>query len=203
MAIELIEDNELGALAQSRLGNKCFIDDDDKYANFSFKKNPFDWIAGGVNKVFGTNLSAISQSEKQKRTEEAKQQVDSVWKIDLKKLDDCEYLTTTLSQLQASIQSELAKNPSKTTQERTINPMLDWERSYKSNIVRNKCVEKKLAKEQADEEKKNAEILKQTAEDTAKFNIPEIKGVSNTSKYIMLGVGGLTLAIVIIAILRR
>lgn len=182
---------------------KTFIDDDDNWSYLSFKKNPFDWVAGGINTVFGTNLSAISNKEKQKRTEEAKQQVDSVWKIDEKKLDDCEYLTTTLSKLQASIQSELAKNPSKTTQERTINPMVDWERSYKSNIIRNKCVEKKLAKEQADEEKKNAEILKQTAEDTAKFNIPEIKGVGNTSKYIMLGVGGLVVAIVIIAVLRK
>jgi hypothetical protein len=202
MAIELIEDNELGALAQSRLGNKCFIDDDDKYANvFGIRLGSF--ITRNVNSAFGTILSSLSRDEKEQRKQEAKQQVDSVWKIDEKKVDDCEYLTTRLAQLQANIESELAKNPSKTTQERTINPLADWEGRYKSNIIRNKCVEKKLAKEQADEEKKNAEILKQTALDTTQFNIPEIKGTSNTSKYIILGVGGLTLAIVIIAILRR
>ena len=39
MGLELIEDSELGALAPSRLGNKCFIDDD-RYANLS-------WVSKG------------------------------------------------------------------------------------------------------------------------------------------------------------
>lgn len=180
MAIELIEDNELGALAESRLGNKCFLDDD-KYAN----------------------LSAVSRKEKQRRADSDREAVDRIWRIDPIFEKSCTYLITRLKNIQASIQGELAKNPSKTRSDRTISPMVNWETEYKNRIENLKCVDKSLEEEKSAEEKKNIEILKQTALDTAQFDVPEISGTSNTSKYVLLGVGGLTLAIVIIAILRK
>jgi hypothetical protein len=180
MAIELIEDSELGALASSRLGNKCFLDDD-KYAY----------------------ASIVSRKEKNRRADSDREAVDRIWRIDPAFEKSCTYLTTRLKNLQSSIQGELAKNPSKTRSDRTISPMVNWETEYKKRIEDLKCVDKSLEQEKTEEEKKNIDILKQTALDTAQFDVPEIKGTSNTSKYIMLGVGGLTLAIVIIAILRR
>lgn len=180
MAIELIEDSELGALAPSRLGNKCFLDDD-KYAN----------------------LSWVSKKEKNRRADSDRDAVNRVWRIDSAFEKNCTYLTTRLANLQSAIKGELAKNPSATKQDRTISPMVNLETEYKKRIENLKCVDTALEEEKSAEEKKNIELLKQTALDTAQFDVPEISGTSNTSKYIMLGVGGLTLAIVIIAILRR
>jgi len=180
MAIELIEDSEMGALAPSRLGNKCFLDDD-KYAN----------------------LSIVSRKEKNRRADSDRDAVNRVWRIDPVFEKNCTYLTTRLKNLQSSIQGELAKNPSKTRSDRTISPMVDLETQYKKKIENLKCVDTALEQEKTEEEKKNIDILKQTALDTTQFDVPEISGTSNTSKYIMLGVGGLTLAIVIIALLRK
>jgi hypothetical protein len=181
MAIELIEDSELGALAQSRLGNKCFLNDDDKYAN----------------------LSWVSKKEKNRRADSDREAVDRVWRIDPIFEKNCTYLTTRLTNLQSAIKGELAKNPSKTRSDRTISPMVDWETQYKKKIENLKCVDTALEEEKSAEEKKNIEILKQTALDTTQFDVPEISGTSNISKYVLLGVGGLTLAIVLIAVLRK
>ena len=129
--------------------------------------------------------------------------MNRLWRIDPAFEKSCTYLTTRLKNLRSAIQGELSKNPSATKTDRTISPMVNFETDYKTRIENLKCIDKSLEQENKAEEKKNIDVLKETALDTIQFDVPEIAGTSNTSKYIMLGVGGLVVAIVIIAVLRK
>jgi len=186
MAIDMIEQSEMGALTHSRLGNKCFIDDN--YSNFL-------GLFGS-----GGSLHGHRYFDKQRASQV---QSSGEWNIDPTKENDCDYLQERLGVLQNRIAQRLADANKRYRTESETTALRNYETDYKNRIAKLKCVEKKLEEDKAKEEKHNAEVLKQTALDTAQFSVPQVQGVSNTSKYIMLGVGGLVATIVIIAVLRR
>lgn len=184
MAIDLLENSELSALAPNRLGNKCFVDDGEEYANFSI----------------------VSKKEKARRKEASIQGVNQNWGIDPSKANDCDYLQTRLSQLSSFIATEVSKNPSKTATDRFINPLKDVENQYKSKVISLKCTEKKLQQEKETEQKRNLEVLTKVTDTPLGAILPEDVSSApktNITKYVLIGVGGLVLVITAIALLRR
>ena len=174
MAIDSIENNDLGALAPSRLGNRNFVDDN--------------------------KFSYLSRAEKNRRTERSKADVDATWSIDPVYENNCEYLTTRYRELDNTIETEMGKNPSKVTKERLLNPMLDWKTRYKNQIVKNKCAEI-LEKQETEASKKETLDILTKATGTP----PPIEGdkSSNTTKYIIYGVGGVILLVSVMLLLRK
>ena len=169
MGIDMLENSELGALSQSRLGNKCFVDE-----GFS-------------------NFSIVSKKEKRRRAETASANVSADWSIDPKYANDCEYLQLRLTQLQDAIEGELNKNPSKVVVQRTIAPMRDWEVKYKNAITLNKCTETQQAIASEKEKQQTLGILSSVGN-----NMPtnaQTQKTSATNKYLIYGVGGVVLLI--------
>jgi hypothetical protein len=180
MAIDLIEESELSALAPSRLGNKNFVDDSD-FSNFSI----------------------VSKREKRRRAQESIGGVNAEYSIDPKYQNDCEYLLTRLEMLQNAIDSEMSKNPSKVTMERLINPMKDWETKYKNAIALNKCIDT-IKKAQTEAEKKETiDILTKTTEPPTSFGNTEEDKSSKTTTYIIYGVGGLIGLVALFVLFKR
>jgi hypothetical protein len=175
MAIDSIENNELGALSQSRLGSKCFVDDD-RYVY-------------------------LSKAEKNRRTARSKAEVDATWRIDPVYENNCEYLTTRLRELQDSIENEMSKNPSKTTKERLVFPMKDYETRYKQLITRNKCVEI-IEKQEAEASKKETLDILTQATATPPSLLEQNKS-DKTTKYIIYGVGGVIVLISLVLLMRK
>jgi len=173
MAIDSIENNELGALASSRIGSKCFVNDS-SYSNFSI----------------------VSKREKQRRKERSEANVKAEWSIDPSLENNCEYLQDRLEQLQNAIEGEMQKNPSKVTQDRLINPMRSWEVKYKNLIQKNKCVQNAEAQQTAQNKKEALDILS-GASQTAPTD------TSKTTKYIIYGVGGLIVVVGLILLLKK
>jgi hypothetical protein len=66
MGYNMLESNELGALSNSRLGNKCFVDDND-YSNL------LGLFGGGglllTNKLGITNVSILTKKQKEQMRE--------------------------------------------------------------------------------------------------------------------------------------
>jgi hypothetical protein len=181
MGINMLEDNELGALASSRLGNKTFIDDDG-YANLSFRGKKY---------------------HEGKRNDADRDNVNRDWQLDSIKSSDCEYLKQKQNEWDNIITSELSKNPSADRVKKVIGAMNDKVANVKTLIFKNKCDEKKAKAEKDAEEKKNVEILSQISKDMPVIpqDIP-VKG-SNTTKYVIIGVGVLVLGIVAMIILKK
>ncbi len=188
MAIDDIEYNELSSLSGSRLGNKNFINDDDGFLY-------------------------LSKREKKKRTQQARFTIETFWAIDPQFIDDCEYLTMRLAQLQNAIESELGKNPSKRIRERIMPPYRDMEAKYKNEIVRLNCSEKKRKEEKEEEKKSTIDTISKitsTTSDLPKAPITEDgddaddskDGKSNVTKYVIYGVGGLFLVLSLVLLLK-
>ena len=180
MGLELIEDSELGALAPSRLGNKCFIDDD-RYAN----------------------LSWVSKGEKNRRAESDADRVNRLWSLDPIFAKNCTYLQKRLDSIQDALKGEYQKNPSETYTDRTIKPMINWETQYKNALTRENCVDIKLKQEKSEEEKKNLELI-QKAGETPPPMLPDVPTTkSKTTTYVIIGVGSLALIIIGMALLKK
>jgi hypothetical protein len=180
MAIELIENSELAALAPSRIGTKNFIDDD-RYSN----------------------LSIVSKKEKRRRAESAQGEVDATWSIDPKYKNDCDYLFTRLQILQDNIDAEMAKNPSKVTIQRYINPMRNWETQYKNAISLNNCVGKLKKKETEASKKETLDILEKATDTKLPMQTEEETKSNKTTKYIIYGVGGVITLVALILLLKK
>lgn len=186
--------------------NKTFVNDDEEYSYFlkgvgSFINRNINSALGNVNSVLGTNLSALSQAQKDENKAQAFQQVQSDWGIDPKKVDDCDYLQLRLQQLSNQIQSELSKMPSKITRDRVINPMVSLMSAYKNNIARNKCVEKQQASEfKAQKEEALAEINKASAS-TPDLTKP-IASPNKTTKYLTYGIGGVVVLLTLVIVMK-
>ena len=171
MAIDSIEYNELSALAPSRLGNKSFVDDD-AYAN-----------------LFG---SRTAKRNREKRLAE----IRAKYKLDAKRVNDCDYLSDTL--IQANNELEMYRKTFKGRVEQAyIDGLEGIVADLKTMISKNKCIEKIAQSEAEAQKKETLDILAKTTEDTT----PE--GTDNTTKYVIYGVGGLIVVIGIIMLIRR
>jgi hypothetical protein len=98
MGYDMLEDSEMGALSESRLGYKCFVDDDDDFSNGK----------GGF----------LGIGRKKKVTQQIQGDKNKQWAVDPLKESDCEYLQGRMQELKNEIAYELSKNPSKKQRER-------------------------------------------------------------------------------------
>jgi hypothetical protein len=189
MAIDMIEQSELSALAPSRLGNKCFInDDDDNYAN-------------GNGKIFGIKVRGKKWDDKQRAKEVTS---GGEWNIDPARAGDCNYLQDRLTQLQNTIEGRTSQASKKYRTEAETRVLKGYETDYKNRVASLKCVEKQLAKQKEEEVKANLKL----AQETANIPLPQLMGEeptqkSNLTKYLLFGVGGLVLVITTVVLLRR
>jgi len=183
MAIDMLEHSEMGALAQSRLGRKNFIDDDDRYAN----------------------LSWVSKKEKRRRKESSIASVESSWGIDPKYANDCEYLQTRMKMLDDEIENQLSQNPSKVTMDRLVNPLKNVLTRYKNAITMNKCVERIAEAETTRTKKETIDALTQASATPPPSDGYDSTtgGSSNATKYVIYGVAGLTVVVILVALLRN
>jgi len=184
MGINMLESNELGALTESRLGQKCFVDDDN-YSN-------------------AISLRGKKYHEK-KRTQAEGGTIASIWAIDPTKEDDCSYLQERLKELQNAIEVQLSGNPSASRISDVVKPMKDFEAQYKNKVAKLKCVEKEATVElQKQKEDTLAEINKASAStpDLASAGSEITKGGSKTTKYLMYGIGGIVVAVTLIIVIK-
>lgn len=184
MAIEMIEQSEMSALAPSRLGDKCFIDDnnEDNFSNFSLRGKKYH--------------------DRQRAKAEAKT-VPSTWAIDPTKENDCEYLQQRMKELQNAIEVQLSSAPSQARIENVVGAMKNAEANYKNKIASLKCVEKQQALElQKQKEETLAEISKASASTPDLTQpIPQASG-SKTTKYLMYGIGGIVAIVTLVVVVK-
>ncbi len=176
----MLEDSDYAALSNSRCGNS-FIDDS-QYAN----------------------LSIVSKKEKNRRAESDADVVNRVWRIDEAFKDNCSYLNMRLKALSNEINSLRQQNKGQTFAERTLNPMIQWETRYKNELIRLKCEEYELEAKKKEEEKNIIKTLRDVTNTPPPMLPPDIadtKG-NKTNQYIIYGVGGLFLVIILVAVLK-
>ena len=210
MGYNMLESNELGALTESRLGTKCFVDDDN-YSNLSIGKGKrarkLTWADAipiiGISNLLGvTNISALSNKEKQARADFERKKVEDAWKLDPTKISDCSYLTQRLEQLQNTIISESEVYASdKVAQQRILVPLKRMEVQYVNAISQAKCEEIRT-KAEAEATKQETLNLLTTATATPPTSASDEKS-SKTTKYIMYGVGGLILVLGVLVVLKK
>jgi hypothetical protein len=210
MGYDMLEGSEMGALTNSRLGNKCFVDDND-FSNFTIgkgkKAKKFGWesiIAPfALTQALGiTNFTTLTTKQKQERADFEAKKVENTWKLDPTKISDCSYLTQRLEQLQNTIISESEVYASdKVAQKRILNPLKRMEVQYVNAISQAKCEEiRKKAEEEAT--KKETLDLLTSATATPPTSASDEKS-SKTTKYIMYGVGGLILVLGVLVVLKK
>lgn len=210
MGYHMLEGNELGALSESRLGNKCFVDDDN-YSNLSIgkgkkaKKINWSWLAvplAVTNALGVTNVTTLTNKEKQERADFERKKVEDAWKLDVTKISDCSYLTSRLEQLQNTIISESEVYASdKVAQQRILQPLKQIEVQYKNAISQAKCEEAKLKAESEASKKETLDLLT-SATATPPTSASDEKS-SKTTKYILYGVGGLILVLGVLVVLKN
>ena len=175
----MLENSDLGALSNSRLGgNKCFIDDSN-YSNFSI-----------VNK--------------KKRNAKAVQSITQQYDLAAIYNGGCDEVENALVRVNAEIDADRAKNYSASLQSRYIAPKEDIKAKLLTIRSELKCVVKKEASEKAAEQKETVDILTSASTATPSL-IPEDKEddtASKTNKYIIYGVGGVILLVSIILLIK-
>jgi hypothetical protein len=177
MGYDMLEGSEMGALSESRLGNKCFVDDD--------------------------SYSYMSKKKKKARADFERNKIEETWKLDQTKISDCSYLTTRLEQLQNTITSESEVYiKDKVAQQRIIVPLKRMETIYKNAISQAKCEDAKT-KAEADATKKETLDLLTSATATPPSSSPADDKSSKTTKYIMYGIGGLILVLGVLVVLKK
>lgn len=210
MGYNMLESNELGALTESRLGNKCFVDDDN-YSYLSIgkgnKARKLTWADAipiiGISNLLGiTNFSTLTSNQKRQRAENMAKGIETTWKIDATKISDCGYLATRLEQLQNTIISESEIYASdKVAQQRILVPLKKMEVQYKNAMSQAKCEETR-ARAEAEASKKETLDLLTSATATPPTSASDEKS-SKTTKYIMYGVGGLILVLGVLVVLKK
>jgi hypothetical protein len=191
MGIDLIENSELSAFDYSRLGSKNFADD----MSFSY--------ASGRGK---------------RDRERDRQNIFKYWQIPIPKdkLNDCEWLKGQLVKINNALEVNLKKFTTKAGKEKFIDPLYEVIAQYKNAISDSKCEEKSEKKR---EEETKQELLQQIDAETkggASDVIGELKGrpsssggegviggMSKTMKYTLFGIGGLLVAVILIAAFKR
>jgi len=179
MGISMLEDNELGALSNSRLGgNKSFIDDS-SYSNFSI-----------VNK--------------KKRNANAVQSITEQYDLAAIYKGGCDEVENALVRVNAEIDADRAKNYSAALQGRYIAPKEDIKAKLLTMQSELKCVVKKEKSEKEAEQKETLNILT-SASTTTPSLIPEDAvddKAGKTNKYIIYGVGGVILLVSLILLIK-
>lgn len=185
MGVEMIEQSEMSALSPSRLGDKCFVtDNDDNFSNFSLRGKKYH--------------------DKKRAQAEAKT-VPSTWAIDPTKENDCEYLQERLKELQNAIEVQLSSSPSQARVQNVVGAQKNAEANYKNKISKLKCVEKQATMElQKQKEDTLAEINKASAStpDLASAGTQITQGGSKTTKYLMYGIGGVVVLVTLIVVIK-
>ena len=186
MGVELIEQSEMSALSQSRLGDKCFVNDsdDDNFSNFSLRGKKY---------------------HDKKRTQAEGSTIKSTWAIDPLKESDCAYLQERLLELQNAVEVQLSSSPSAARIANVVKPMKQIEADYKNKLAKLKCVEKQASVElQKQKEDTLAEINKASAStpDLATAGAEIGKGGSKTTKYLMYGIGGVVVLVTLIIVIK-
>lgn len=178
MAIDMIENNELGALSQSRLGNKCFVDE------YMYS----DFLGIGRGKKITRKIQAQRSSE---------------YAVDPSQSSDCNYLQQRLQEIKNKIAFELSKNPNKKARQRYLDPLYGAENSFKDAILRNKCEEKTSQAEEQKFKKETEEAIQRASESTPA--IPDVKVAkgSRTTKIILVAVGLVVVGVVGVALFRK
>lgn len=198
MGYDMLEGSEMGALTSSRLGNKCFVDDND-YNSFL----GLGALGLATNKLGITNFSVLTKKQKEQRAKFEREKVENAWKIDPTKVGDCDYLTSRLEQLQNTIASESEVYiKDKVAQQRILVPLKRMEVQYLNAISQAKCVEKR-AKAEAEATKQETLNLLTTATATPPLSSPADEKSAKTTKYIMYGVGGLILVLGILVVIKK
>jgi len=186
MAIDSIENNELAALSQSRIGSKCFVDDN-QYTNL---------LGVGI----GYGLLKRTSNEK-KRLAEAQRKTEEL-ELKLKYLsnpnDDCNTLEKKLTAAQIEIEVGL-KNNSSTNK---LNYLRFVEGTLKTRISDLDCFKKQIAQERKDEETKTLNILDKATNTPLSTNEGEDKE-KNRNKYIIYGVGGVILLLSVFLLIKK
>jgi len=195
----MLENSEMGALTSSRLGNKCFVDDNN-YSNFGLGLGALGLAS---NKLGITNFSIKTKKQKEQRAKFEREKIENAWKIDPTKVGDCDYLTTRLEQLQNTIASESEVYiKDKVAQQRILVPLKRMEVQYKNAIAQAKCVEKRTKAEAEASKKETLDILSTATATPPPSSASEDKS-SKTTKYIMYGVGGLILILGVLVVLKK
>lgn len=181
MGIDLIEQSDMGALASSRMGNKCFVDD----TNY----NEFLGIRGR------------KYSDKKRATTQGSS-IAPRYELDPSKKYDCEYLQNQLTDIQNNIEAELGSNPSKERLTRVVGAYRTQEAKYKTLIANNKCADVQASAENKKAQQEIIGAINQASADTPQGG----GGTSTTTKYLYWGIGGvvaITLLVVVIKKLKK
>ena len=183
MAIDMLESTEGGVFTDSRLGNKCFINDDD-YSN-----------------LFGSKKA-------KKRTKDAADRIYTEFRIPEDKKNDCKWLNDKLIQANNMYEAVLTKNMKKRVEVRETRPLADVIASLKTALQQNNCAESEAlkAQEQATQQTLN-ELAKATKdnpippEGEAGSTTPDSS--SKTNKYILYGIGGIVAVALIVVLIKK
>jgi hypothetical protein len=206
MGYDMLEGSEMGALTESRLGNKCFVDDEN-YSNFCIGKGRKKVCFSDVVPILaigkGLGMTVLTDKQKRERADFERKKIEETWKLDQTKISDCGYLTTRLEQLQNTIISESEVYASdKVAQKRILQPLKQMEVLYKNATSQAKCEEAKT-KAEAEASKKETLDLLTSATATPPPSSEKDDKSSKTTKYIMYGVGGLILLLGVIIVIKK
>lgn len=190
MGLEMLEGSEMGALTESRLGNKLFIDDGE-YANFLIP------LLGGV---------AILKGKKTAQKNDAKvaAQIVSQYAVPKEKESDCVWLNAKLVEAQNRYQAVLQKGLKRRLETRETRPLIDVIATLKTFIENAKCGETQAAKDAEALTQRTIQEVNKAATTPLPADVTGDAGTtSNTTKYIMYGVGGLAVIVLFIAIFKK
>lgn len=196
MAIDMIEDNELAALSESRLGGSGFIDDEN-YGNFL-----------GIGVGYGL-LKRTSNEKKQVTEAQIKQQTAELqYKYLITSKDTCDTVQKKLTAIGIEIELNIANNLGKKEKknvlaERKLATLREIEASLKTKVSDLDCFKKELESEKEKEKKANLDVFNTLANTPPAIPTDNEGNKSNTSKYIIYGVGGVILLTGIILLLKN
>jgi len=186
MAIDSIENNDLAALAPSRLGNKNFINDDDRYSN-----------------LFGSKKKKDAQSAAD--TAAGLADMKNRYPVESIQFGDCVTVNVWIDKISAEIENDLSKNLLPSTIEQYVNPKRDVLAILKGKLSEFDCQGKKEAAETATQQKNTMDVLASVA-NTPPPLIPvdaAAQSAAKTNKYITYGVAGAILVIGVVILLKK
>lgn len=179
MAIDMLENNDLGALSESRLGNKCFVNDD-SFSNFSFRRK----------KYF-------------RKIREQQQAVNAQFAVDENTSKDCDALSQKLQVIKNEIQGVLSSNPNRAIREAKLKPLVQNETIIKNLLLTNKCEEKQSQAEEEKFKKETEEAIQRASESSPAIPDVNVAKGSKTTKIILVAVGLVVVGVVGVALFRK
>jgi hypothetical protein len=195
MAIDMIENNELGALAPSRLGNYEFADD--AYRNYTGSADFFDSADDGFRNLFGSRKKKMSSysAETQRKFANLSQ--------------DCDKIQGSIDIINVEIQRllKLKQNLKAKTQLKEAQEVLA---DFKTAQISQNC-EKQLSEAKTTQEReqtlKTLSELSDTSVGKAQQELAGLQqgaeGQDNTKKLLIYGGIGLAALVAIILIVRK